>query len=784
MQSEPSRAVSVGVAEPVTEVRQPSVAAPAVRARWITPAIWTLAFALCVLTVHRAGTPLLDILRYAAYFGIGVTLPGVLLLRATTRSSRSYAEEAGLGTAVGLAWELAGWAIWTALGLPWMQIGWALVVPAVFLAVPRLRGFWKASSAPVLPVWWSAALALVVTAAVALWYGVSVDVTSTPPDGRSYEPDLLWHLALAEEAGRQVPPQIPQVAGLNLQYHWFADAHLASAEHITGLDLRLIVFRLWFAPLLVAIALCMAALARQVSRSSWTGPIAAFVTVVVTRVALWDYFSFGPIPVRFLSPSQTYGSLLGVAVAAVLLTVLYGRQPRRAWAVVGLLVCASAGAKPTTILLLLGGTAAAALVTWIRSRRPPRTALAVCAGLVVVLGLAMGTVTGSTAGTAVRLFGFLRALPGYTSATGDVSYPGPDAGLVLPGLRHLGGTGLEWTLTSVLAVLVSLATCVVAVLAVAMRRTRTDPAQWWLLGALAAGWLGFLLIDHPGGAQFYFLGSAVPFGVVLTVSSAAAGLRGRPARIRRPVVIGSLVAGILLVAGIRVFGNVPQRPAPTDAAAISRATAEPLIWAGVVVAIAVVAWMVLRSVRPAAAGLGISIVALVTLGMTLGGRAPAEWDHAVAMDLTPGRGTRSEFTAAENEAADWVRRNVPADDVVATNTACLLPRRPGQCDARGYLVSGIGGRRVYLEGWAYTQESMAQQREDTPFTRLPSPWPERARLTEQAITAPSGAVLDELRNAGVRWLFVDSRFGRPDTAGLRRYADERFDNGTTQVYAL
>jgi hypothetical protein len=337
-----------------------------------------------------------------------------------------------------------------------------------------------------------------------------------------------------------------------------------------------------------------------------------------------------------------------------------------------------------------------------------------------------------------------------------------------------------------MVVLVTMATCVVPLLAVLVPRTRTDPVHWWLLGAVIGGWLGYLLVDHPGGAENYFLGSAVPFGVVLTTSVAAAGLRGRSRQTRRTVVITTSAVTVVVVGVIRFFGNVGRPPARHDRYAIIWAITEPLIWFGVITLLAVIGWTVLRTARPAVRGLGITVIAVAVLGLVMPGRPPHGVLDALTMS-TPSaqrQQTRPAFTAAENQAADWVRRSVPADDVVATNTLCRLPRSPGQCDARGYLVSGLGGRRAYIEGWAYTEQSMRNQQPDVHYTMLPSPWPDRVQLTQRAIVHPSAATMDQLRSAGVRWLFVDHRFGVPDTAGLRRFADERFDNGEVQIYRL
>lgn len=755
------------------------------RPRPVVGALWLVAFGYCVWTIQRAGAPLLDVLLYAVYFGGCVVLPGMLLLRLLTSGRRTLAEEVGLGTAAGLAYELAGWAVWTGLGLPWMQLVWALAVPVVFAAVPGLRRYWRSTAARRLPVWWSAGLALVCAAAVTVWYGGSIYLNAIPPTGRTYYPDLLWHLALVQEAGRSVPPQIPQVAGETMQYHWFADAHLASAAHITGLDPAMIVFRLWFAPLLVAVVLCVAALARQVGKAWWTGPAAAFAAVVVTRVAIWDWFGFSAQPVQPLSPTQTYGSLLSLAVAAVLLPLLFGRQPRRAWILVALLFLASSGAKPTTIPLVLAGTGVAGLFVLIRHRRIHRAALLTGVGLVVLALVAARSVTGSTAGTAIRLFGPVRILPGYAAVTGDTGFPQPGAGVIVAGLENPDGAVIEWAVLILLSVLLALATCVIPLLLPFERRLRTDPVHWWLFGVLLGGWLGFLLVDHPGAAEYYFIGSALPFGVVLTTSLVVAGLRGRAPRVRRTVLIASAGVAALVAVLIRTVGNVSVDPGRDSGDAITAALLRPLIWFAVIVLLAVAGWLLARQYRPSIRGLGIAVAAAAVLGLTFAGRMPHEWGTTLAMktpDQPPWQ--RPPYSVQENEAADWVRHNVPDDDVVATNTLCLLPRRVGECDARGYLVSGIGGRRAYIEGWAYTPQSMANQTSTTHYTELPSPWPDRVGLTYRAIAQPSVAVMDELKVAGVRWLFVDDRFSAPDVDALAAVADLRFDNGKVQIFQL
>ena len=91
---------------------------PVVRARrlglrllpWLFPLLVSV---ICLLSID---VPLGAIVRYAVYFSVCVVLPGVLVMRALWRTTGNWAEDVGLGAAVGIAFQLAGWALFTALG--------------------------------------------------------------------------------------------------------------------------------------------------------------------------------------------------------------------------------------------------------------------------------------------------------------------------------------------------------------------------------------------------------------------------------------------------------------------------------------------------------------------------------------------------------------------------------------------------------------------------------------------------------------------------------------------
>src|SRR5690606_40469813 len=80
--------------------------------RW-APFAAAVLFAAIILL--RAGTSPLDLLRYAAYAGLAVILPGTLVYRSLRPRAMTLVEDLARGAAVGLVLERAAWAVLSAL---------------------------------------------------------------------------------------------------------------------------------------------------------------------------------------------------------------------------------------------------------------------------------------------------------------------------------------------------------------------------------------------------------------------------------------------------------------------------------------------------------------------------------------------------------------------------------------------------------------------------------------------------------------------------------------------
>jgi hypothetical protein len=142
--------------------------------------------------------------------------------------------------------------------------------------------------------------------------------------------------------------------------------------------------------------------------------------------------------------------------------------------------------------------------------------------------------------------------------------------------------------------------------------------------------------------------------------------------------------------------------------------------------------------------------------------------------------------AAEQAAMRWLRENTPAGDIVATNVHCRpADSTPEFCDARSFMVSGLGGRRTVLEGWAYTTEAQLLHGVDGRGAQnQPTPFPVQYTLSQAALQEPTAAILDTLAvEHDARWLVGIRRAG-PVSPALDELAEKVFDNGDVVVYQL
>jgi hypothetical protein len=197
-------------------------------------------------------------------------------------------------------------------------------------------------------------------------------------------------------------------------------------------------------------------------------------------------------------------------------------------------------------------------------------------------------------------------------------------------------------------------------------------------------------------------------------------------------------------------------------------------------------WLIARGQRPGLRGAGpaIALVAILAAGLPAQAIKYTPLAEGVAAGKIPASSPTG-TPASQVDAGRWLRAHSGPDDVVATNSHCRPPGRPGRCDARSFWVGAFSERRVLVEGWGYNNRMQAKGNHDG---YRYSEWPfwdaGKLAANDRVFTGPDAASAGVLRREfGVRWLVADTGAGTvsPRLAGL---ATERFHEGTVTVYEL
>lgn len=754
---------------------------------WLRSGWWPAAAValLALVLVTYYGLPVWQFAAFAAYVGLGVALPGVLWWRLARGGARWIGEDIAGGLCVGYAFEILTYLPARAMGAPQLTIVWAAATLAAFAAVPRLRPYWRGAAAPERPpLWWQWLLATAV-AFVLLWSAITFFRFTPLTGAQSPYVDMMFQVALAGELKHHVPATIPWVQGEPLNYHWFLYPEVAATSWLTGLEPLTLLYRLTIIPMLAAIVVLVAITARRVTRAWWTGPaaVAVFLLSFAPNPFRWAdnaVFDAQSLGATWTSPTHIFGMVLFSAVTLTVIYLLRGEGSRRimSWVVLALLVFANSGSKATYLPMLVAGLVLAIIGHAIVYQRPWRTALAAlaitAAGVLfaqfVVLGGSDGALVVAPLASAKRFT--IGTATGLTTILGDV-----DA-RILMGLS--GIAVLCWVFLWAGA------------FGLAARRRFAEPEILTLLGIGLAGIGAVLVFSHNGAGQLYFLRGAGPaLGIVTTAGLAAVLPQQGRSRAAALAVVGGLALGAAVTTALWLASAAKApKVAPHQALAVGIRVAIPyLVMAGAVVLVSVALFLLRRRV-PAIRGLAVATVLAMMMGLGL----PGTWRHVERVATTgfaePVMAVRAdgqpEIPTDAVTAARWLRDHSGADDLVATNSHCLPTGYP-TCDNRNFWVAALTERRVFLEGWGYTDTAhhLAAATPTRPFPYVPY-W-DTARLAENdaAFDAPTAASVGALRDRyGIRWLLAETRYREQPSADLGTYAVERFRAGNYVVYEL
>jgi len=750
---------------------------------WVPATIVAIATAAVVVAY---GVSIGQVAIFGVYVALGITLPGLLLVRFLRRRAGYIAEDVALGLCAGYAIEIATYLVARAIGTPLLFLAWPIATLVAFTAVPGLRSHWRGSGMRA-PAAWSWSLAAILGILLAHTAGIFFARHHLAGSDTPYV-DMAYHLALIGELRHHVPPAIPYVIDVPLAYHWFFYAEAAATSWATGIEPIVLLYRLSGLPMFAAFVVLTAMAARRLTDRWWTGPLAVVVALfaVVAGPYAWaaaPVLDGQPLTVAWTSPTTLFGLALFAALVLLFIDVVGPDRrpdgagtvgtagpgaPLRLWVLIALVLFAAAGAKASLLPLLFVGLLAVVVGVAVSRRRLHRDA-AVGLGLTGIgLVLAIVLLFRLTSGGLVIGLDSLRAFPV----------------VALIGAGRAGGvSALALPLVALLVALVLWSLIWAGGLGLVIRRRGwvADPRMLLLLG-ICVGALGAVIVfSYPGLSQAYYLKAATgAFGILTAVGIAAVVPVRRSYRSLLGAAVVAAAVGALTVLGIGALGPSRLPSLGRDhLSGVLLAVVLPVVALLIVVALA---YLVLRWAEPRRP-VRLGAVPVLVIAVAMGFSIPNVAKVVVSPIFDPPTGLP--VAAAGIDAARWLRDHSDPNDLVATNLHCWpLPNSGDACDARHFWVSGYSERRMLVEGWAYTSKAIAAGMKLGVSDRTVPFWdPVLLAANDAAFSAPTQAAVAALRDDhGVRWLFAD--LTTADAAGLARVAELRYRAGDYAVYAV
>jgi hypothetical protein len=775
-----------------------------VRSRGAAAAIalaWLAVLATAVTRLEQAGAPPRQVLPYVAAWIVGCALPGVMVWRGLAGHS-TIVRELGFGSVLGIVLQLMVWAGATAVHRPVLMLALPLGVLVLFLLVPRLRQHW-CPRRPVrmrTPVRWHLAMAVVIALAVYRFERLSGVRRALPPEPSVVNRDTWYNSALSYELSRTLRPQDPFAVGQPLRYHWFADAHITATAQLSGVPIVNAMITLWLVPMLIVLLLVVAAAAQQFMdgprpdgsaasdvRRWWVGPVAAFFTLVAP--ALWRFGRPGTERTGdgFVasSPSGILAMVLVLGLAAPMLDLLRGRARRGTWIILTLLLGACVGTKPSILPVVAFGATVVLVADLLRSRRLHRP-MAYVIGISTALAVAAARVlTGSTGGSHFQLLALVSIDPSYARLLEDKPVFPAAGGWLVPALAEQLPNAVPVIAMLLVVWMLTETPRLLSLTGIFLRPMRTDPGVLWGCGVVAGGYVAMWALAHPGYSEHYFWTVTIGLSTVLTVTNAARVLpASRRAWTLVPAMIAVAVPGVAAAYATTTFGPV-DLDAPARAVIEGRLRPYSLMVASLAVAVLTTVLLRIRARRWA--------LPLLTATTTfcLAASLPVAYLQLQAaqpprMNPLPKVGVSYPYVSPEQQrAALWLQRHSASTAVVATNMFCwpMGQRTPG-CQINSAWLPGLSGRRMVLSDWTYTSANMSRYDGTRQLNRMPAPWPERRRLSTQAVEQSTPQLLAQLRrDYDARWIFADTRATKVSPR-LKTLAALRYTSAHIRIFRL
>lgn len=724
-----------------------------------------------------SGVTLSEMVLFAGYELVFVIVPGVVLHALLGGAGKPWLDRLAIGWALGLAIELGMFALTASLDLRGLLPLYPL--PFFVVAARKLRQQRSASGGSTARAWsgWvpdgTAWLAAAVATAALVSLGVGVFASNPLPrdvESAALSQDLVFNLSLVAEAKHHWPLQDPSVAGEQLHYHTFANYDMAAISQVTGIAPDVVLFRLWPIAILLAIALLVAGVARNLGASRKTAVLAVALALLAGELDV-DTRELSPflgssLIAKFESPSALLGAVFFMAALYVLIDRLRrfsgageddapaSRGPRSSLVMLGVIILGASGAKASVIPVIAGGLALYLVVGLLRHRALDRDALSALG--VGLAGFAVSYVVlyagGGDGGFSVKPLEFAHSI---VAGLPDV----PTDALGIGGLPLL------------LAPMLGFAGVLVA------KGRHLARADVLILCMLAASFVPFLTLSQPGLSQGYFL----LYGYLAAIPLSALGAQLMWNRLPGPRqrFVRRLAWGVGVMATASLLGALVLRtfdpPSPVAALAVAYGLLATAAATGTVIARRTATHG--RRVIALAIAIPLTLfVAFLDFPIDTGGRLIPRWSKGEHAWSQADPGTDNGLTHDLRDGLLWVRDNSPTSAVFAVNNFLTF-----RGTSRYFYYTAFAERRSYLESWGYTQAGLAMLEGRG---KLP-PWMvRRARMSYLAALGHHEA-LDALKRDGVALLVLDKvqgQYGAPDV--LDGMLAPVFSNDAVAVYDL
>jgi hypothetical protein len=752
-----------------------------------------LALLVVVFDLRYYGVSTGDLVKFAVYTLLANTLPGTLIWRAVRGRSSYLPMDLAFGTTTGFAVELPVYMVCRQFLEPVAVVAWPVVTILLFLAVPRLRGYWRGNGRRLpLGVSWFAAVAFLfvlgtISMSVFRWNSLS------EPPADAMNVDFPFQFALVGEFKHHVPLNTPWLTSSSLVYHWYVYAHGAAASWLTGIEPQVLIMRLIPLPMVAAFVLVVIALVHRLTRRWWPGALAVLLTVAGVAISPFAWTDrpayIGIITdVLWISPTQTYAALYFAAVVYVFAGIMRaeGADRRRPvpWIVLIVLLGALAGAKATFMPMVACGLLLAVALRLLVRRSIGAEAVALAIALCWLAFAQFVLYRAGSQGVALDPLQTIKWTPIGQAVMGR--QVAADRWTPIVGL----------TAASIIAMAFGWA----GMIGLLRREWRMNPVIHLMLGFAAAGAGGLWAFVHPGLSQSYFARSASPYLAILSAIGLSALLpaaRKLPRRFVALAVGGSVLTAAALVVVQQTLGH--DAPKAMGTWSLRHALLPYGIFGllmVVLVAVAlVVAWR-LRYRRPYALGLAVIMVLATAVTSGLVGAKPL-WKGLTSGDsqrLLSAPNNPVAIPVGAVEAARWLRDHSSPLDVVATNSHCR--QEVGGCDSRDFWLAAFSERQILIEGWSYTETSLEQGTVWDGLLARTTFWNQPLLAANDAVFyRPTAAEVSGFTRANhVKWLVAVAHTQDPSVIprnhrltanpALGQYATERFHTGDVTVYQV